>query len=109
MIVHGKRTIITPPQTELEHASAKSCCAIAAVVLAAAIALAGSIQQEDLADAIYGDGVSTGVHTTALRPCFKALFPKQHCQLACMLSCSHIRTSIVGRANGAVSHTISQL
>ena len=33
----------------------------AAVVLAAAIAIAGSIQQDDLADAIYGDGVSSGV------------------------------------------------
>ena len=34
------------------------CCA--AVFLAAAIAIAGTIQQNDLADAIYGDGVSTG-------------------------------------------------
>ncbi len=32
----------------------------AAVVLAAAIAIAGTIQQDDLADAIYGDGVSSG-------------------------------------------------
>ena len=71
---------------------ANSCCASAAVVLAAAIALAGSIQQEDLADAIYGDGVSTGVHTRALHPCFKVLLPKQHVSLlACMLSCSHHR------------------
>jgi len=33
----------------------------AAVILAAAIAIIGSIQQDDLADAIYGDGVSSGV------------------------------------------------
>ena len=30
------------------------------MVLAAAIAIAGTIQQDDLADAIYGDGVSSG-------------------------------------------------
>ncbi len=36
----------------------------AAVILAAAIAIIGSIQQDDLADAIYGDGVSSGVATS---------------------------------------------
>ena len=47
--------------TLMPHMSLGKSVHHAAVLLAAAIAVAGSIQQDDLADAIYGDGVSTGM------------------------------------------------
>lgn len=47
---------------------------LAAVILAAAIAVVGSIQQDDLADAIYGDGVSSGTAPTRLL----SDFPRAH-------------------------------